>query len=482
MPRRDYLDAEPVQRRVEAEIRAVDDAEDPGNAFGLEDAGQDFPAAQLRHWFFCCGKASRDYTPDHVGERERLEFAVLNISCQGAVSMRLIQLIYMCLSIGLSPTGPGRRAGAHGHGGTAARGGDRAGAARPGDPRRKRHDRRGRARQAGAPIDIDLGDVTLLPGLIDAHVHLAGGEEQTPYEDLKQTAARAAIEGVANARKTLLAGFTTVRDLGSRDFADVALRDAIAAGRVPGPRMLVAVKSLSATGGHGDDNELPDDIHVERYKALADGPDDIRRKVRENVKYGADWIKLLATGGVMSASTDPTMADYTEEEIRAAVAAAADKRRDVAVHAHGAEGIKRAIRAGVRSIEHASMLDDEAIRLAREHGTWLVMNPYTNRYMLDRGAAGGYEPYQLEKAGTVLEMKMASLRKAVAAGLKLAYGTDAGVQAHGLNGRQLAMYVDAGMSPLQAIRVRDASSTPSCCGWRARSARCGPAPGPTSSP
>jgi imidazolonepropionase-like amidohydrolase len=307
-------------------------------------------------------------------------------------------------------------------------------------------------RAPGQAIDIDLGDVTLLPGLIDAHVHLIGGEEQTPYEDLTQTAARAAIEGVANAHKTLLAGFTTVRDLGARDFADFALRDAIAAGRVPGPRMLVAVKSLSATGGHGDDNELPADIHVDRYKALADGPDAIRLKVRENVKYGADWIKLLATGGVMSAGTDPSMADYTEEEIHAAVIAAADKRRDVAVHAHGAEGIKRAIRAGVRSVEHASMLDDEAIKLAREHGTWLVMNPYTNKYMLERGAAGGYQPYQLEKARDVLELKMASLRKAVAAGLKLTYGTDAGVQVHGVNGRQLAMYVDAGMTPIAAIR------------------------------
>jgi imidazolonepropionase-like amidohydrolase len=307
-------------------------------------------------------------------------------------------------------------------------------------------------RTPGEPVDIDLGDVTLLPGLIDAHVHLIGGEEQTPYQDLTQTAARAAIEGVANARKTLLAGFTTVRDLGARDFADVALREAVATGRVPGPRMLVAVKSLSATGGHGDENELPADVRVERYQALADGPDAIRLKVRENVKYGADWIKLLATGGVMSAGTDPSMADYSEEEIHAAVLAAADKRRDVAVHAHGSEGIKRAIRAGVRSIEHASMLDEEAIRLAREHGTWLVMNPYTNQYMLERGAAGGYQPYQLGKARQVLEMKMASLRKAVAAGLKLAYGTDAGVQVHGVNGRQLAMYVDAGMTPLAAIR------------------------------
>ncbi|HEX9771901.1 MAG TPA: amidohydrolase family protein [Steroidobacteraceae bacterium] len=307
-------------------------------------------------------------------------------------------------------------------------------------------------RAPGEQVSIDLGDVTLLPGLIDAHVHLVGGEEQTPYQDLTQTAARAAIEGVANARKTLLAGFTTVRDLGSRDFGDVALRDAIAAGRVPGPRMLVAVKSLSSTGGHGDDNDLPADVRVERYSAIADGPDEIRRKVRDNVKHGADWIKLLATGGVMSAGTDPMMADYTEEEIRAAVAASSEKRRDVAVHAHGSEGIKRAIRAGVRSVEHASMLDDEAIKLAREHGTWLVMNPYTNQYMVERGAAGGYQPYQLEKAGQVLGMKMESLRKAQRAGLKLAYGTDSGVQPHGINGRQLAMYVEAGMTPLQALQ------------------------------
>jgi imidazolonepropionase-like amidohydrolase len=308
-------------------------------------------------------------------------------------------------------------------------------------------------RPRGAAVDLDLGDVTLLPGLVDAHVHLVGSEESTPYGDLKETAARAAIEGVANARKTLEAGFTTARDLGSRDFADVALRDAIAAGRVAGPRLVVAVKSLSSTGGHGDRNELPADVHVDRYTAIADGTEAIRAKVRENVKYGADWIKVLATGGVMSAGTDPRVAQYGEEELRAAVEAARERGRDVAVHAHGTEGIKRAIRAGARSIEHASMLDDETIALAREHGTYLVPNPITNATMLARGAAGGFQPYQLEKTRWIYDVKMESLRKAIAAGLRIAYGTDSGVQAHGRNAEQLALFVEAGMSPLAALRA-----------------------------
>ena len=308
------------------------------------------------------------------------------------------------------------------------------------------------ARSPGESVTHELGDVTLLPGLIDAHTHLVGGEELTPFQDLTETGPRAAIEGVANAHRTLLAGFTTVRDLGSRDFADVALRDSIASGRVQGPRMLVAVRSLSSTGGHGDRNDLPDDIRVERYSAIADGGEEIRHKVRENVKYGADWIKLLATGGTMSAGTDPTMADYTEDEIRAAVAVARDKKRDVAVHAHGTEGIKRAIRAGVRSIEHASMLDDESIRLARENGTYLVPNPVSNQYMLEHGASGGYQPYQLDKARQVLTFKLASLRRAIDAGLNIAYGTDSGVQPHGSNARQFAIFVEAGMTPLQALQ------------------------------
>ncbi|MCM3876489.1 MAG: amidohydrolase family protein [Thermoanaerobaculia bacterium] len=307
-------------------------------------------------------------------------------------------------------------------------------------------------RKAGASVTLDLGDVTLLPGLTDCHVHLIGRDEQTPYQRLTETTAHAALEGAVNARKTLEAGFTTVRDLGARDFADVALRDEIAAGRVPGPRMLVATKSISATGGHGDLNDLPEDVHVQRYSGIADGPDEIRKKVRENIKFGADWIKVLGTGGIGSANTDPRQADYTEEEIRAAVLAAREKGRDVAVHAHGTLGILRAARSGVRSIEHSSMLDDEAIAVLKANGTFIVSNPLTNATMLERGAAGGYQDYQLRKSREIYGLKVESLRKAIRAGIPIAYGTDAGVQIHGINGRQLAMYVEAGMTPLQAIQ------------------------------
>lgn len=308
-------------------------------------------------------------------------------------------------------------------------------------------------RAAGQTVDVDLGDVTLLPGLIDAHTHLVGREEETPYQALTDTAAIAAIAAVVNARKTIEVGFTTVRDLGSRDFADVALREAIARGEITGPRMWVAVSGLSSTGGHGDRNELPNDVEVHRFSGIADGGDELRKKVRELVKRGADWIKVLATGGVMSAGTDPRQADYTEEELRVAVETAQAKGRDVAAHAHGTEGIKRAVRAGVRSIEHASMLDDEALALIKERGIFVVPNPYTNAYMLERGPAGGYQPYQLAKAKEVYGLKMASLRRAIRAGLNVAYGTDAGVQPHGINGRQFALFVEAGMTPLQAIQA-----------------------------
>jgi imidazolonepropionase-like amidohydrolase len=307
-------------------------------------------------------------------------------------------------------------------------------------------------RAAGQNVTYDLGDVTLLPGLIDCHTHLIGGPSPVPFDGLRETTARAAIEGVANAKLTLEAGFTTVRDLGARDFADVALRDAIAAGRIRGPRMLVAVQGLSATGGHGDWNELPADITIHRYSTLADGPEEIRKAVRTNLKFGADWIKVLVTGGVTSAATDPQQADYSEEEIRAAVTAAHARGKDVAAHAHGAVGILRAARAGVRSIEHASYLTDEAIAEIKRQGIFLVPNPYTNFYILDRGQSAGFMDYEIEKSRQVYYKKMESLRRAVAAGIPIAYGTDSGVQPHGNNGKQLSLYVQAGMTPLAAIQ------------------------------
>lgn len=309
------------------------------------------------------------------------------------------------------------------------------------------------ARQPGEPVTYDLGNVTLLPGLIDCHTHLVGGAELSPYGYLTQTPARAAIEGVANAWVTLQAGFTTVRDLGSRDLADVALRDAIASRRIPGPRMFVAVRSLTVTGGHGDWNDLPPDVQVRRETAvIADGSEGVQRAVRENMKYGADWIKILVTGGVMSAGTSPLQADYTLPEIQAAVSTAKARGLDVAAHAHGEEGILRAARAGVRSIEHASFLSDAAIAELRRSGAFVVSNPYTNYYILEKGTAGGFQSYEVDKSRQVYQAKLDSLRRAIRAGIPVAYGTDAGVQPHGINGRQLAIYVAAGMTPLQALQ------------------------------
>lgn len=309
-------------------------------------------------------------------------------------------------------------------------------------------------RQPGEAVTYDFGDTTLVPGLIDCHTHLIGGENLSPYGYLTQSAARAAIEGVANARVTLEAGFTTVRDLGSRDFADVALRDAIQSRRVLGPRMFVAVHQLSATGGHGDWNDLPPDVVVNRHDTPADGVEAVRSKVRENLKYGADWIKILVTGGVTSVGTSPQQADYTEEEIHAAVVAAQARGRDVAAHAHGTEGILRAVRAGVRSVEHASFLNEAAISEILRRGVFIVPNPYTNYYILERAkqGGGGFQDYEITKSREVYQSKVDSLRRAIRAGVRVAYGTDAGVQPHGLNGRQLALYVAAGMTPLQAIQ------------------------------
>jgi imidazolonepropionase-like amidohydrolase len=304
----------------------------------------------------------------------------------------------------------------------------------------------------GAAI-IELGDVTLLPGLMDAHSHLLGDADIHGYRRLALSTPAATIKGVKNARKTLEAGFTTVRVPGGPGYADVALRDAIAAGEVVGPRLLVAGPSIGITGGHcGDNNLLPPE-----YKAsgdgVADGPWAVRQKVRQNVKFGADFIKTCSTGGVLSKGTEVGAPQYTLEELTAMVEEAHSHGRKVAAHAHGASGIRNAILAGVDSVEHASFIDDEGIRLARERGTVLVMDIYNTEYILGEGEKVGILPESLEKERRVGGQQRANFEKAHRAGVAMAFGTDAGVYPHGDNARQFSRMVRFGMTPIQAIRA-----------------------------
>lgn len=304
----------------------------------------------------------------------------------------------------------------------------------------------------GAAI-IELGDVTLLPGLMDAHSHLLGDADIHGYRRLALSTPAATIKGVKNARKTLEAGFTTVRVPGGPGYADVALRDAIAAGEVVGPRLLVAGPSIGITGGHcGDNNLLPPE-----YKAsgdgVADGPWAVRQKVRQNVKFGADFIKTCSTGGVLSKGTEVGAPQYTLEELTAMVEEAHSHGRKVAAHAHGASGIRNAILAGVDSVEHASFIDDEGIRLARERGTVLVMDIYNTEYILGEGEKAGILPESLEKERRVGGQQRANFEKAHRAGVAMAFGTDAGVYPHGDNARQFSRMVRFGMTPIQAIRA-----------------------------
>lgn len=301
------------------------------------------------------------------------------------------------------------------------------------------------------PNTIDLSDAYVLPGLIDMHVHLTSDPTKHGYRALAETPQREAIFGVKAAEATLKAGFTTVRNLGAGGFADVALRDAINEGETPGPRMRVSGPTICMTGGHCDNNLLP---HIYRAQSggVANGSDEIRSRVRENIKYGADVIKFTATGGVMSKNTDVNAAQYSQAEMQALVEEAHDRGRIVAAHAHGLIGIKRAIRAGVDSIEHASFVDDEAIALAKQQGTYLVMDVYVSDYILAEGEAAGILPESLEKERAVGKVQRQNFKKAVQAGVKMAYGTDAGVYTHGLNARQLSYMVQWGMTPLQALQ------------------------------
>lgn len=304
--------------------------------------------------------------------------------------------------------------------------------------------------------NLDWSAYTVVPGLMDMHTHLADeGQSADPAAPLKSDPARDAFIGAKNAADTLRAGFTTVRDVGVyRGYADVVLRDAIDAGLVPGPRMFVAGAYITVPGGGGEVTGLPEGtvVPADFRRGVSQGEVDVRAHVDAILDHRADWIKVIATGAVLTAGTEPGSPEYSEAEIRAAVDEARKRGVFVAAHAHGAEGIKRAVRAGVRSIEHGSLIDDEAIALMKRHGTWLVADIYNGDYIDTVGRAEGWSDEILRKNTETTDAQREGFRKAVAAGVRIAYGTDAGVYPHGDNARQFAYMVKYGMTPLQALQ------------------------------
>lgn len=314
---------------------------------------------------------------------------------------------------------------------------------------------------AGAEV-VDLAGWTVMPGFIDMHTHLtsdpADGFVDRRFRDFP---GYAALIGAKNARLTLLAGFTTVRNVGASEFADVALRSAIDDGLVIGPRMFTAGKGLGITGGHCDTGGfrpgLWDEPGIEQ--GIANGPDEVRAAVRYQVKYGADWIKTCATAGVLSAGTEIGPAQYTLQELEAMVETAAMLNRKVVAHAHGIEGIRNAVRAGVASIDHGSVLDDDVIRAMRERGTFLVPTMMAFEYVYQAARNGTLAPWSAVKAREVTPLARASHRRAIEAGVRIAFGTDAGVFPHGTNADEFRLMVEAGMTPARAIlaATRDAA-------------------------
>ncbi len=304
---------------------------------------------------------------------------------------------------------------------------------------------------------IDWSAYTVLPGLIDLHVHLVGDTSSADVTaPLSSSAARDVLMGVAHARATLAAGFTTVRDIGTyRALVDVALRNAINAGQVEGPRMFAAGAYVTVTNGGGEVTGLSEGLVIpdEMRRGVADNADEVRKRVRELLAGGADFIKIMATGAVLSSGSTPSAPEFTEQEIRAAVEEAARAGTFVAAHAHGAEGIKNAVRAGVRTIEHGSYLDDEGIQLMLKHGTWLVADIYNGDYVEGVGTRDGWSEEILRKNREVTDIQRAGFQKAVRAGVRIGFGTDAGVYPHGDNAKQFAYMVKYGMTPLDAIRA-----------------------------
>jgi len=302
---------------------------------------------------------------------------------------------------------------------------------------------------AGATV-IELPNATVLPGLIDAHTHITF----TPnfgYSRLAISVPREALTGARNAKVTLEAGFTTIRNVGASGYADVALRDAVNAGDVPGPRMLVSGPALSITGGHCDNNLLPFDYHATNG-GVADGVESVQHKTREIIKYGADLIKVCATGGVLSKGDNPQHSQYTLDEMKAIVTDAHRLGRKVAAHAHGAEGIRWASMAGVDSIEHGSYIDDAAITEMKKNGTYLVPTLYLMDWFFENAEKIGTPPDLIAKGREVMPAARKNVARAFAAGVKVGFGTDAAVYPHGLNAHEFAVMVKLGLTPLQAIQ------------------------------
>jgi imidazolonepropionase-like amidohydrolase len=316
----------------------------------------------------------------------------------------------------------------------------------------------GLAVPAGATV-IDLGDATLLPGFIDAHTHLTGESSPNWYEetvsDLRRTVPEKAIRSTVFALRTLQAGFTTVRDVGSSDYLDVALRNSINAGLVPGPRMLVAVHALGARGGHCDTTGFPYMLFGKESgieDGIASGAAGFRDAVRMQIKYGADVIKTCATGGVLSLADDVDTPQLTQEEMDAIVDEAHRLGRKTAAHAHGAAGAKVAIRAGIDSIEHGSFLDDEAVRMMKERGTYFVPTLMAGEYIGPKSNRQ-FPPEIAAKARAAHDARSAAMRRAVQAGVRIAFGTDSAVSPHGRNAEEFALLVDHGLSPAAALRA-----------------------------